>query len=856
MATVPAPNSGWTQVSAHTIDTCGLKSDGTLACWGANTYGGLNIIAPNANWTQVSTNYHNTCAMKNDGAVYCWGLNTELQSPIITLSPTTLPDGRNTVTYTAQTFTAAGSSSVDPYTFSVISGALSTGLALDPASGVLSGLPSAAGSFPLTIQAMDANHVAGNVSLTLLIAPSSMAGLNSLALSSGTLTPPYAPNITSYTAAVPYATASLSVTAAVAQADSSLTVNGAPVTSGSPSGAIPLAVGQTTITVVVTAQDGVTTRTFTVSVTRAPSSNANLSGLALSSGNLTPAFASGVTTYTASVVYSVTGLTVTPTASDAAAVVRVNGTPVTSGSPSAAISLAAGENVITVLVTAPDGATTQTYTVTVTRTSARATITQLSSSANPASSGAPILLTAVVSGMDLPTGTVTFKERGAVVPGCSAQAVDGSAHAACPLAALSAGVHIFTAEYSGDASHDASTATALYQAISRLPGVGVGNTHSCVLQAGGALTCWGDNTFGQITIPSLKAGWVQISAGYDHACAVKGDGTLACWGSDSAGQSTVPAPNAGWTQVSAGRLHSCGLKEDTTLTCWGSSAEGQSTVPAPNTGWVQVSAHTVDTCGLRADGSLVCWGSNAYGGITLPTLNSGWVQVSTGNTHTCVVRSDGAVYYQGANTAGETPVVTLSPASLPGGMHGVGYAEQTFTASGAGSSAPYTFSVIAGSLPSGLALDPVSGKLTGIPLSSGSFELTVQAVDAHHVAGSVALTLDIAPSNNASLGGLLVSSGNLSPGFSAAITGYTLAVPFGVASLTVTPTAGQADATFTVNGVPVTSGGTSAAIALAVGDNTLTIVVTAEDGATLRTYTVTRCDPPYQVWLPHIGHSQ
>jgi gliding motility-associated-like protein len=50
---------------------------------------------------------------------------------------------------------------------------------------------------------------------------------------------------------------------------STITVNGITVASGSPSGAIALNTGANTLTIIVTAQDGVTTDTYTVTVTRA-----------------------------------------------------------------------------------------------------------------------------------------------------------------------------------------------------------------------------------------------------------------------------------------------------------------------------------------------------------------------------------------------------------------------------------------------------------------------------------------------------------------------------------------------------------------------------------------------------------
>ena len=61
---------------------------------------------------------------------------------------------------------------------------------------------------------------------------------------------------------------------------------------------VTLAVGSSTVTVQVTAQDG-TTQSYTVAVTRAASSDATLSALTLSQGSLSPSFASGTLAYTA-----------------------------------------------------------------------------------------------------------------------------------------------------------------------------------------------------------------------------------------------------------------------------------------------------------------------------------------------------------------------------------------------------------------------------------------------------------------------------------------------------------------------------------------------------------------------------
>ncbi|EKF18647.1 outer membrane autotransporter barrel domain-containing protein [Nitratireductor pacificus pht-3B] len=94
-------------------------------------------------------------------------------------------------------------------------------------------------------------------------------------------------------------------------------------------------------------------------------------------------------------------------------------------------------------------------------------------------------------------------------------------------------------------------------------------------------------------------------------------------------------------------------------------------------------------------------------------------------------------------------------------------------------------------------------------------------------------------SSNASLAGLAPSAGALDPAFNAATFGYAVAVANSVASLTLTPTADDANATITVNGTAVASGNVSQPITLSVGATAIPVVVTAQDGATTRTYTVT-----------------
>jgi len=95
--------------------------------------------------------------------------------------------------------------------------------------------------------------------------------------------------------------------------------------------------------------------------------------LVLSSGTLNPVFGSATTGYTASVSNSTVSTSLTATAAEGNAIIRVHRLTgcyanVASGITSGPLALNVGSNTINVLVTAEDGTTTKTYTVAVTAT--------------------------------------------------------------------------------------------------------------------------------------------------------------------------------------------------------------------------------------------------------------------------------------------------------------------------------------------------------------------------------------------------------------------------------------------------------------------------------------------------------
>jgi VCBS repeat-containing protein len=103
---------------------------------------------------------------------------------------------------------------------------------------------------------------------------------------------------------------------------------------------------------------------------------------------------------------------------------------------------------------------------------------------------------------------------------------------------------------------------------------------------------------------------------------------------------------------------------------------------------------------------------------------------------------------------------------------------------------------------------------------------------------TIVVTRAAALSSDATLSNLVISSGTLTPSFTASNISYTASINNSVSTVTVTPTVNQANATVKVNGTAVNSGTASGNINMAVGANTITVAVTAQDTTTVKTYTI------------------
>jgi len=191
-----------------------------------------------------------------------------------------------------------------------------------------------------------------------------------------------------YTASVTQGTPSLTVKPTANDPTASITVDGQPVQSGTNSQLITLNSDTTTISLTITAADGVTRRSSRILVSQNGSSNAVLTEtLSTGSGIAYLYNLDRVNYYTASVTAGTPSLTVKPTASDPTASITVDGQAVLSGTNSQLITLNSDTTTISLTITAADGVTRRSNRILITHAAATAHSDNNLSSINQSSIG-------------------------------------------------------------------------------------------------------------------------------------------------------------------------------------------------------------------------------------------------------------------------------------------------------------------------------------------------------------------------------------------------------------------------------------------------------------------------------------
>ena len=173
--------------------------------------------------------------------------------------------------------------------------------------------------------------------------------------------------------------------------------------------------------------------------------------------------------------------------------------------------------------------------------------------------------------------------------------------------------------------------------------IAAGETHSMALKADGTIVAWGGNLYGQSAVPGNLSEVIAISAGAYHSIALRNDGTVTAWGYDGSGICEVPGAVIGIVGISAGAFHNLALKSDGKVIGWGFNGHGQTSVPETLSDATQVSAGESHSLALRSDGSVVSWGDPANGKTAVPIEAKKVRSISAGGSVSLALRTDLAV---------------------------------------------------------------------------------------------------------------------------------------------------------------------------------------------------------------------
>jgi alpha-tubulin suppressor-like RCC1 family protein len=241
----------------------------------------------------------------------------------------------------------------------------------------------------------------------------------------------------------------------------------------------------------------------------------------------------------------------------------------------------------------------------------------------------------------------------------------------------------------------------------------VGYSHSCAGLGYSNVKCWGRNAYGQLGQEHAKdigdgpnemgnkllaidvnGKVVEVAVGKNHSCARLDNGSVKCWGYNAYGQlgiddsttdigtnsgemgENLKAVNLGTdrkaVEIAAGGDHTCARLDNSDVKCWGFNQEGQlgqgHTDPiGDSTGDMagleairlggktqQIAAGEEFTCALLVNGKVKCWGLNSNGqlgqednssrgGAENDMNNLNPVNLGTGRTATQLVAGYGHV---------------------------------------------------------------------------------------------------------------------------------------------------------------------------------------------------------------------
>nr|WP_193725440.1 putative Ig domain-containing protein [Xanthomonas campestris] len=771
---------------------------GTTAQGVAITVNGDTALEPNETFSVGLSGASNASIARATGAGTI--LNDDV---VVTVGPASLPAATAGSAY-SQNLSASGGTA--PYSFAVTAGALPAGLTLS-AAGVLSGTPTATGSFNFTATATDSggSPTSGNRAYTLTVAGATVT-LPATSLPAGTAGQAYSGALNPATGGIPPYT--YAVTAGALPAG--ITLNGS---SGALTGT-PGSVGSFAFSVTATDSTSGTpsqgTRGYTLNIAAPPIVVAPSTLPAATRGTAysqTLSASGGTAPYTYALASGAlpAGLTLASngTLSGTATVegsfnFTVTATDAGSFTANQAYSLTvAGPNLVLPASSLPAGTAGQAY----------------SASITPATGGTAPYSYALTAGA-LPTGVVVDVATGGL--------------SGTPTVA---GTFNFTLTVSDSTPSPAAQASRSYTltiaapvivvAPTALPAATRGTAYSQTLSASGGTAPY---TY------AVSAG--NVPAGLTLASNGTLSGTATVEGSFNFTVTATDANTFTASQAYAVTVAGPNLALPASSLPAGTAGQAYAATIAPATGGTAPYSYAL-TAGALPSGVVLDAATGTLSGTPTVSGTFNFTLTVTDSTPSPAAQANQSYTL---SIAGATLVPGQS--TLPPAVRGTPYS-QVLTATGG--VAPYTYSLASGTLPAGLTLAS-NGVLSGTPTAEGSTSFTIAVADAGNATATQAYTFTVSTAAPVAVAdtAATMSDAAVTVPVTTNDTGNITAIAIATAptngtavvnglELVYTPTAGFVGTdvvTYTVTG----SGGTSAAatVTIAVNARPIAVSVTAE----------------------------
>jgi hypothetical protein len=762
-------HAGYSQTLAVTGGT-GAKTfavtGGTLPTGLALTGGGVLSGTPTASGTFMFT----VTATDTIGAAGGEGYTVTV-NPAVTITTTTLPNW--TVSQSGYDQTIAVTGGTGAKTFATTTGTVPTGMTLSPA-GVLSGTPTAAGSYSFTVTTTDTVGATGTQPFTVVINPA--VSITTTSLPSWTVSTAY-----SQTIAATGGTGGKTFTTTSGTVPTGLTLSSAGVLSGTPTatGSFSFTVTATDTTGASTSQAYSVTINPTVVITTTSLPNAAVSQPGYNQ-TITATGGTGALIFSAPAASLPTGLTLSSSG-------VLSGTPTATGSFTFTVTAtdsvgATGTHSYTILIssfsitpaTLPNWTVNQAGYSQTLGTTGGGTAPFTFSSSGTLPTGLTLSTSGVLSGKPTATGSFTFTIN--VVDSTSAPATQSFTVVINPAVSI--------------------TTTTLANWTDSFPG------YSQTITATGGT---GAKTF-STTLGTVPAGLTLSSGGVLSGTPTSvGTFTFTVTATDTVGA----AASQSYTVVINPEV----VITTTTLPSWtvSQSGYGQTINATGGTGAKTFTATTGTLpSGLTLSAAGVLSGTpTATGTYTFTVTATDMVNATGSQSYTVVIN----------------PAVTITTTTLPSWtVSQAGYSQTIGVTGGTGSK---TLAIASGTVPTGMTLSS-AGVLSGTPTAAGSYTFSIKATDTVGASATQSFTVVINP-------GVSITTTSL-PNWTISQAGYsqTLGVTGGTGTKTFATTSGTVPTGLTLSASGVLSGTPTAA-----GSFSFTVTATDTTGATgSQSYTV------------------